>query len=113
MSEVVEDSEQRVDRLLKQIQSGHASNEIEMPENGPFRPVHFDDRIKLTVGIIMEFYNIAPESEVKLADISDIIANKKKFSRDTARKYVLAALTDAAVVSAPGKPTFVRGLVPK
>jgi hypothetical protein len=112
MSECVEDSEIRVERLLKQIQSGHAATEFVVPEGGPFRPVQYDERIRDTVALLLERYEVSPVAEVKLNDLCEVVAAAKKMGRDTARKYVLAALADSAVVAAPGKPTLVRGLTP-
>jgi chemotaxis protein histidine kinase CheA len=113
MSEVVEESETRVENLLKRIRSGHTSSAVDIPEGGPFRPAHYDDRIIDTVATILEHYVLDPASELRLADVSDVFARAKKVSRDTARKTIMAALLDSAVISAPGKPTFVRGLAAK
>lgn len=113
MSECVEDTETRVERLLKQIQSGHAATEFVVPEGGPFRPAQYDDRIRDTVSLLLERYEVSPATttaEVKLNDLCEVVAAAKKMGRDTARKYVLAALADSAVIAAPGKPTLVRGL---
>jgi hypothetical protein len=111
MSECVEDTETRIERLLKQIQSGHAATEFAVPEGGPFRPVHYDERNRDTVSILLESYGVG-EGEVRLTDLCDVLAARKKMGKDTARKYVLAALADTAVLTAPGKPTLVRGLFP-
>jgi hypothetical protein len=110
MSECVEDTETRVERLLKQIQSGHAASEFVVPEGGPFRPAQYDDRIRDTVALLLERYEVSPTTEIKLNDLCEVVAAAKKMGRDTARKYVLAALTDSAVIAAPGKPTLVQGL---
>ncbi len=109
MAEVVEDAEARVESLLRLMRAGETvGGAMEIPE-GIFRSLHADDRIRETVGIILEAY-VPGEGEVRLNDLADILAAKRSLSKTTAKQHILAALQDAVVVSAPGKPTLVRGL---
>jgi hypothetical protein len=111
MSEVVEDTEARVESLLKMMRAGKSMDTVDIPET-VFRSLHVDERIRDTVGALLEAFAPAEGGEVRLSDMTDILAAKKKLSKDTARKHVLAALLDTAVVATPGRPTWVRGLVP-
>ena len=109
MAEVVEDAEARVESLLRLMRAGQtAGGGLEVPE-GLFRSLHADERIRETVGIVLEVY--APgEGDVRLNDLADLLAAKRSLAKTTAKQHILAALQDSAVISAPGKPTLVRGL---
>jgi hypothetical protein len=109
MAEVVEDAEARVESLLRLMRAGQTvGGGLEVPE-GIFRSLHADDRIRETVGIVLEAY--APgEGEVRLNDLAELLAAKRSLAKTTAKQHILAALQDAVVISAPGKPTLVRGL---
>ena len=109
MSDAVEETESRVESLLKMMRAGKSMDAVDIPE-GVFRSLHVDERIRETVGALLEAFAPAADAEVRLSDLTDVLASKKKLSKDTARKHVLAALLDTAVVAAPGKPTWVRGL---
>jgi hypothetical protein len=110
----VEDAEVRVEAVLRHLQGGGVggAGDLDIP-TGVFRPIHMDERLRETIGILLEVYVGSTESEVRLSDLSDLVAAKKHIGKETAKKWVLAALADGAVVSAPGKPTRVRGLAPK
>jgi hypothetical protein len=110
MAEVVEDAEARVESLLRLMRAGTvAGGEMEIPE-GIFRSLHADERVRETVGVLLEAFGACPSSEVRLNDLADLLAAKKSLAKTTARQHVLAALQDAVVIAAPGKPTMVRGL---
>lgn len=110
----VEDAEVRVEAVLRHLQGGGVggAGDLDIPA-GVFRPIHMDERLRETIGILLDTYVGSTEGEVRLSDLSDLVAAKKHIGKETAKKWVLAALADGAVVSAPGKPTRVRGLVPK
>lgn len=112
MTETVEEAEERVETLLKRIQSGVAPDTLEIPE-GLFRSEHLDEKIRKTIGWILEDYEPAPHGEARLLDMCDVLAARRKISKDWARKYILAALLDSAVQSISGKATVVRGLARK
>lgn len=112
MAEVVEDAEARVESLLRLMRAGQTvGGGLEIPD-GIFRSLHADERIRETVGIVLEAY--APgDGEIRLNDLADLLATKRSLSKTTARQHILAALQDSAVLAAPGKPTLVRGLCVK
>ena len=112
MSEMVEDAEGRVDRLLHALRAGHVEEVLDVPE-GLFRPTHMDERLRETIALVLEVCTPSANSEIRLSDLAEHISLKKKISRDTAKKYVLAALQDSAVVSVPGKATLIKGLTSK
>ncbi len=88
---------------------------MEIPE-GIFRSLHADERVRETVGVILEAFTASSAgvvSEVRLNDLADLLAAKKSLAKTTARQHVLAALQDTVVIAAPGKPTMVRGLCAK
>lgn len=110
MTDHVEDAEERVQAVLRHLQTGHALTDLDVPE-GLFRPAHMDEKIRDTIAAILTAYEPAgPSEDVRLADLAETLATQKKVGRETAKKYVLAALLDEAVLAAPGKPTRVRGL---
>ena len=111
MSEVVEDAEARVESLLRLMRAGQTTTDLELPE-GIFRSLHADERVRETVGVLLEAF-AAGEGEVRLNDLADVLAAKKSLAKTTARQHVLAALQDSVVIAAPGKPTMVRGLYGK
>jgi hypothetical protein len=112
ITEMVEDAEERVEALLKRIQSGKAVEDLELPA-GLFRSEHLDEKIRKTVSWILEDYEPAASAEVRLTDMCEFLATRRKISKDMARKYILAALLDSAVFTIPGKATLVRGLARK
>lgn len=107
----VEEAEVRVEAVLRHLQgSGEGGvGDLDIPA-GIFRPTHMDERLRETIGILLEVYCGAANSEVRLSDLADVVAAKKHIGKETAKKWVLAALADEAVLAAPGKPTRVRGL---
>lgn len=110
MAEVVEDAEARVESLLRLMRAGQvAGGDLEIPE-GIFRSLHADDRVRETVGVLLEAFEACAGGEIRLNDLADVLAAKKSLAKTTARQHVLAALQDSVVVSAAGKPTIVRGL---
>lgn len=112
MTEFIEEAEERVEAILKRIQSGCADEDLEMPE-GLFRSEYVDEKIRKTAAWILEEYEPAPRSEVRLVDMCEVLAARRKMSKDVARKYILAALLDSAVHTIPGKATVVVGLAKK
>lgn len=110
MTEFIEEAEERVEAILKHMQSG--TEDLEIPE-GLFRSEYLDEKIRKTVGWILEDYEPAPRSEVRLVDMCDVLAARRKISKDLARKYILAALLDSAVHTVPGKATVVVGFAKK
>lgn len=115
MSELVEDAEDHVERLLKRIQSGQAATASSLPSSVPeglFRSADMDEKIQKTIGWILESYQCVPNGDVRLADMADTISLKRSLSKDSARKYILAALVDSAIHTAPGKATLIRGFLP-
>lgn len=109
MSEMVEDAEQNVEHVLRTLQKRTiVSEEPEIPE-GIFRSSFTDEKMRNTIQWILQLYEISPTSEIRLSDMADKVSQSRSVSRDCARKYILAALQDTAVYTAPGKPTIVRG----
>ncbi len=111
MTESVEEAEEQVQAVLKRIQGTTVGNQ-EVPE-GIFRPNTMDEKIRATIATLLEDYEFREGGEVRLADMADTFAGRRKISKDSARKYILAAVLDTAVHSAAGKPTLIRGLCPK
>jgi hypothetical protein len=111
MSDMVEFAEDRVDVLLRRLRSGSAgaAGTTTLPE-GLFRPITVDERIQDTIHCLLESF-VPGDGAVRLNDLADAVAAAKKVGKETAKKYVLAAVADSAVVAAPGKPTVVKGLV--
>lgn len=111
MTELVEEAEDQVQAVLKRIQGAGVSNTVlsEIPE-GIFRPSHMDEKIQKTICTILEDYRCCVGAEVRLADMAEVFSERRKVSKDCARKYILAALLDTAVHTAPGKATVVRGV---
>jgi hypothetical protein len=118
MAEGVEDAEARVESLLRLMRAGQTVGGgtdglagVEIPD-GLFRSLHADERVRETVGVLLEAYQPGA-GEVRLNDLADVLATRRSLAKTTARQHVLAALQDSAVVAAPGKPTLVRGLIAK
>ncbi len=111
MSEVVEDAEARVESLLRTLRAGSGAV-LDIPE-GIFRSLHADEKIRDTVVALLDAFVATPSTEVRLNDLADYLAAKKSLAKTTARQHVLAALQDSVVLTAPGKPTLVRGLSAK
>lgn len=112
MSEVVENSESNVNMMLKRIRGHNSTIPTDLPTD-LFRSTLVDEKVRDTIGFLLEECSICADGEIRLSELSDILSLKKKTSRETARKYVLAALMDTAVIAAPGKPTIIRGLQKK
>lgn len=114
MADMVEFAEGRVDALLRRLRvGGVAAGDAAiaaLPE-GLFRSSSVDERIQDTIHCLLEFFKPG-EGHVRLTDLADTVVAAKKVGKETAKKYVLAAVCDGAVMAAPGKPTVVRGLVP-
>ncbi len=109
MTEVIQESEDRVEAILRRIQSGVVSETREIPE-GLFRSEAVDEKVRKTIGWILEDYDLCPDSEIRLKDVAEKLSVKRKISQDVARKYVLAALMDSAILNQPGKAILIKGL---
>jgi hypothetical protein len=111
MSEMVEDTEEALRLTLKRIQTRHGVASLALPE-GIFRDAVLDDKTHEMLCLLLDAFEPG-EGETPLADMSDVLSKQKGISKETARKYILATLLDTAVVATKGKPTMIRGLVPK
>lgn len=109
MTEVIQESEDRVEAILRRIQSGQVSEPMDVPE-GMFRSEATDEKVRKTIGWILEEYDLCASSEIRLKDVAEKIAVKRKISQDVARKYILAALMDSAILNQPGKAILIKGL---
>jgi sugar-specific transcriptional regulator TrmB len=109
MTEVIQESEDRVEAILRRIQSGVVSEAREIPD-GLFRSEAVDEKVQKTIGWILEDYDLYPASEIRLKDVAEKLSVKRKISQDVARKYILAALMDSAILNQPGKAVLIKGL---
>ncbi len=109
MTEVIQESEDRVESILRRIQSGVVSEAREIPE-GLFRSEAVDEKVQKTIGWILDDYELCSGSEIRLKDVAEKLSVKRKISQDVARKYILAALMDSAILNQPGKAVLIKGL---
>jgi chromosome segregation ATPase len=108
MTEAVEDTEDRVEALLRLLRSGTVDT-TEIPET-IFRPAHLDEKIRDTVHHLLEVFEVEETSEIRLSELAESLASRKKVSKSTASQYIMASLLDSVVHKSPGKSTMVRGL---
>jgi len=108
-TDLLEESEERLDRLLKRARNApeHASSSVPLiiPE-GVFRDVH-EERDRSWIQSIMRV--CSPEGEIEVREVVDLLSAHHKLSKDTIRSNVMSVMKDSAVFK-KGVIKYIRGI---
>jgi len=114
MGDVLEDSEYRLDRILRRTRRGMVEAEAEQKDAEPIPPGVFrDTKEDRDVGLIQSILRVCQGAEgeqMEVRELVELLAPMHKLSRDTLRTNVMSVLRDEAI-GKKGVVKFVKGLV--
>jgi hypothetical protein len=107
-TDLLEEAEGRLDRLLKTIRGVTGAAAIKIP-TGIFREAD-DERSRQWITSILSV-SCAGEGSIQLKDLVDRLSEIHKLSKDTIRSHVKSILLDAAIEKGSGNIVMIKGLV--
>jgi hypothetical protein len=112
MTDLLADSEERLDRVLKRARVTHdvvvEDALVEVPA-GIFREVE-GEKERGWIQSILKVCSVQEGATIQIREVVDLLGPQHKLSADTIRSNVMAVLLDSAVVK-KGIVKYVRGLV--
>lgn len=109
VADLLEESEGRLDRLLKSVR-GTATAAAHPIPTGIFREAD-DERSRQWVQSVLDVAAPAEGRSIELRELVDGLATVHKLSKDTIRSHVKSVLLDAAIEKGKGNISLVRGLI--